>query len=65
MIRLGLLGLGLLGCGRIAKRQSELLGGNHIDRASVVAVFDPIRARANAIAPNFRRSRLRLLALRG
>src|SRR3954451_14824124 len=44
---------GLLGCGRIAKRHSELLGGNHIDRASLVAVCDPIQARADAIASKF------------
>ena len=44
---------GLLGCGRIAKRHSELLGGNHIDRASLVAVCDPIRARADAIGSKF------------
>ena len=35
---------GLLGCGRIAKRHSDLLGGGHIDRASLVAVCDPIHA---------------------
>ena len=29
---------GLLGCGRIAKRHSELLGGNHIEGASLTAV---------------------------
>jgi UDP-N-acetyl-2-amino-2-deoxyglucuronate dehydrogenase len=44
---------GLLGCGRIAKRHSELLGGGHIDRAGLVAVCDPIRARADAIASKF------------
>jgi len=44
---------GLLGCGRIAKRHSDLLGGNHIDRASLVAVCDPIAARADAIASKF------------
>ena len=37
---------GLLGCGRIAKRHSDLLGGSQIDGASLVAVCDPIRARA-------------------
>jgi UDP-N-acetyl-2-amino-2-deoxyglucuronate dehydrogenase len=42
---------GLLGCGRIAKRHSELLGGNHIDRPNLVAVCDPVRARADAIVP--------------
>jgi predicted dehydrogenase len=44
---------GLLGCGRIAKRHSELLGGGHIDGARLVAVCDPIRARADAIAAKF------------
>ena len=44
---------GLLGCGRIAKRHSELLGGGHIDRAGLVAVCDPIKARADAIASKF------------
>jgi UDP-N-acetyl-2-amino-2-deoxyglucuronate dehydrogenase len=44
---------GLLGCGRIAKRHSELLGGGHIDGASLVAVCDPIKARAHAIASRF------------
>ena len=44
---------GLLGCGRIAKRHSDLLGGNHIDGARLVAVCDPVRARADAIAAKF------------
>jgi predicted dehydrogenase len=44
---------GLLGCGRIAKRHSELLGGKHIDGAALVAVCDPVRPRANAIASKF------------
>jgi UDP-N-acetyl-2-amino-2-deoxyglucuronate dehydrogenase len=44
---------GLLGCGRIAKRHSELLGGNHIRGASLVAVCDSARARADAIASKF------------
>jgi len=44
---------GLLGCGRIAKRHSELLGGSHIDGANLFAVCDPIRARADAIATKF------------
>ena len=48
---------GLLGCGRIAKRHSDLLGGNHIQGASLVAVCDPVRARADAIAGHpFRRT---------
>src|SRR5579871_3396740 len=44
---------GLLGCGRIAKRHSDLLGGNHIDGAKLVAVCDPVRARADEIASRF------------
>jgi predicted dehydrogenase len=43
----------LLGCGRIAKRHSELLGGGHIGQASLVAVCDSIPARADAIASKF------------
>lgn len=44
---------GLLGCGRIAKRHSELLGGNHIDRASLVAVCDVVKPRADALGAKF------------
>ena len=44
---------GLLGCGRIAKRHSDLLGGNHIDGAGLVAVCDTVRNRADAIAAKF------------
>lgn len=44
---------GLLGCGRIAKRHSDLLGGNHIQGAKLTAVCDPIRARADAVATKF------------
>jgi UDP-N-acetyl-2-amino-2-deoxyglucuronate dehydrogenase len=44
---------GLLGCGRIAKRHSDLLGGRHIEGAELAAVCDPIRARADAIATKF------------
>jgi UDP-N-acetyl-2-amino-2-deoxyglucuronate dehydrogenase len=44
---------GLLGCGRIAKRHSDLLGGNHIEGAKLVAVCDPVRARADAVATKF------------
>jgi predicted dehydrogenase len=44
---------GLLGCGRIAKRHSELLGGNHIEGASLVAVCDNVRPRADALAAKF------------
>jgi UDP-N-acetyl-2-amino-2-deoxyglucuronate dehydrogenase len=44
---------GLLGCGRIARRHSDLLGGNHIKGARLVAVCDPVPARADAIAAKF------------
>jgi UDP-N-acetyl-2-amino-2-deoxyglucuronate dehydrogenase len=45
--------LGLLGCGRIAKRHSDLLGGNHIGGARLVAVCDTVQSRADAIASKF------------
>jgi UDP-N-acetyl-2-amino-2-deoxyglucuronate dehydrogenase len=48
-----LIRFGLLGCGRIAKRHSELLGGGHIDGARLVAVCDPVRERADAVAARF------------
>jgi UDP-N-acetyl-2-amino-2-deoxyglucuronate dehydrogenase len=48
-----MIGIGLLGCGRIAKRHSDLLGGNHIDGARLVAVCDNVRPRADAIASKF------------
>ncbi|MBR1367200.1 Gfo/Idh/MocA family protein [Bradyrhizobium ottawaense] len=44
---------GLLGCGRISKRHSDLLGGNHIDRAKLVAVCDVLKPRADALATKF------------
>lgn len=44
---------GLLGCGRIARRHSDLLGGRHIDGAELVAVCDKLRPRADAIASKF------------
>jgi predicted dehydrogenase len=44
---------GLLGCGRIAKRHSELLGGNHINGAALVAVCDVVSSRADAMGSKF------------
>src|SRR5215831_19035083 len=44
---------GLLGCGRIAERHSDLLGGNRIEGATLAAVCDRVRARADAIAAKF------------
>lgn len=44
---------GLLGCGRIAKRHSELLGGGHIDGAKLVGVCDVDQDRADTIGARF------------
>jgi predicted dehydrogenase len=44
---------GLLGCGRIAKRHADLLGGGHIAGAKLVAVCDTLRERADPIASRF------------
>jgi UDP-N-acetyl-2-amino-2-deoxyglucuronate dehydrogenase len=44
---------GLLGCGRIARRHSDLLGGRRIEGARLVAVCDPVPARADEIASKF------------
>jgi predicted dehydrogenase len=44
---------GLLGCGRIAKRHSDLLGGGHIAGAELVAVCDEVPERADAVAAKF------------
>ena len=44
---------GLLGCGRIAKRHSDLLGGGHIAGAKLVAVCDELPERADQIAARF------------
>jgi predicted dehydrogenase len=43
----------LVGCGRIAKRHSELLGLNQIKDASLVAVCDIIEEKAKAIGDRF------------
>ena len=44
---------GLLGCGRIAKRHSDLLGSHQVEGARLVAVCDSTRARADALASKF------------
>ncbi len=41
------------GCGRIAKRHSELLGHNQIHNARLVAVCDLVREKAEKVAGNF------------
>jgi len=48
-----MLRFGLLGCGRISKRHSDLLGSNQIENAKLVAVCDPVRERADAVATKF------------
>ena len=44
---------GILGCGRIAKRHSDLLGGNNIERVVLAGVCDVVPARADALAEKF------------
>lgn len=44
---------GLLGCGRIAKLHSDLLGNNRIKGATLAAVCDLVRARADVIATEY------------
>lgn len=43
----------LVGCGRIAKRHSELLGLNQIENATLVAVCDIIEEKAKALGEQF------------
>ncbi len=43
----------LVGCGRIAKRHSELLGLNQIENASLVAVCDIIEEKAKKLGKQF------------
>ena len=43
----------LVGCGRIAKRHSELLGLNQIENASLVAVCDIVEEKAKKIGEQF------------
>ncbi len=45
--------IGLVGCGRIAKRHSELLGYNQIKGASLGAVCDLVKAKAEKIGKQF------------
>lgn len=48
-----MLNFALVGCGRIAKRHSELLGHNQIDGACLVAVCDIVEDKAAAIGRQF------------
>ncbi|MBD3611897.1 MAG: gfo/Idh/MocA family oxidoreductase, partial [Hydrogenovibrio crunogenus] len=43
----------LLGCGRIAKRHSELLGHGQIENAQLVAVCDLVEEKAKKIGEQF------------
>lgn len=43
----------ILGCGRIAKRHSELLGYNQIEKAKLVAVCDIVEEKAKIIGEKF------------
>ena len=43
----------LVGCGRISKRHSELLGNGQIQGATLAAVCDVVPANAEAIAKTF------------
>lgn len=47
------LSFALLGCGRIAKRHSELLGLKQIENAKLVAVCDIVAAKAQKIGSDF------------
>jgi len=48
-----MLNFALVGCGRIAKRHSELLGFNNIKGAKLVSVCDNVIDKANKIAKQF------------
>jgi len=48
-----MLNFALVGCGRIAKRHSELLGNGQIDGARLVAVCDLVPSKAEVIAEKF------------
>ncbi len=48
-----MLNFALVGCGRIAKRHSELLGLKQIQGAQLVAVCDLVEAKAKSIAQRF------------
>jgi UDP-N-acetyl-2-amino-2-deoxyglucuronate dehydrogenase len=50
---LTMLRFALVGCGRIAKRHSELLGHRQVAGAELAAVCDVVRARAEGVAATF------------
>ena len=49
-----MLNFALMGCGRIAKRHSELLGNNQISGAKLVSVCDIVEEKAKNIGEKFR-----------
>lgn len=48
------LNFALVGCGRIAKRHSELLGGNQVSNARLISVCDIIESRAKDVANRYK-----------
>lgn len=48
-----MLKVGLVGCGRIAKRHSDLLGNGQIEGASLVSVCDIVASKAETVAAPF------------
>ena len=48
-----MLKIALVGCGRIAKRHSDLLGSGEIEGARLVAVCDLVEERAKTIADKY------------
>lgn len=48
-----MLKIGLVGCGRIAKRHSELLGNGQVEGANLVSVCDIVATKAEAVAAPF------------
>ncbi len=48
-----MLNVAIVGCGRIAKRHSELLGDNQIKGMRLAAVCDPVAEKARAIGERF------------
>ncbi len=53
MYDLEMLNFALVGCGRIAKRHSELLGHNQIPNARLAAVCDIVASKAEAVSKPF------------
>lgn len=45
--------IALVGCGRISARHAELLGGGHVEGASLAAVCDIVPERAQALATRY------------